>query len=127
MTNFPRQPEHIQLVEGYHYLKAPACALEGYIIKCDGPMTGGHIIHKGEVQGNAKAREILAACPPEIMTVQCYDHNISRWANTREAKKILLLQKIYEFGWDHIAEWFDVFLATFKVHPVELELERLLS
>ena len=103
------------------------CALEGYAIPCSGTPTGGHIINKSKVRGNKEARAILAACPPEIMTVQCYQHNVSRWADTPDAVKIMLLQKIYEFGYLHMNDWFGVFLATFKVHPVDLELERLIS
>ena len=103
------------------------CALEGYAIPCSGHMTGGHILNKSKVRGNPEGRAILAACPDEIMTNQCYQHNVSRFADTPEAVKIMLLQKIYEFGYLHMHDWFEVFLATFKVHPVELELERLIS
>ena len=103
------------------------CALEGFKIKCSGELTGGHIIHKSKATGNKEGRAILAACPPEIMTRQCYAHNVGRISNCREAMKIMLLQKIYEFGWFHMKEWFEIFLATFKEKPIELELERLLS
>lgn len=104
------------------------CALEGFIIRCnDGELQGHHIINKSKTLGNKEGRAILAACPDEIMAQVCYAHNVDRLADSRAAAKILLLQKIYEHGWSHMKEWFDVFLATFKVHPTELELERLLE
>ena len=103
------------------------CALSGFKIRCVGDLQGHHIINKSMVGGNEAARKILAACPPEIMADCCMGHNIGRLADTPAARKILLLQKIYEFGWFHMAEWFDVLLKTFKRYPTELELERLLS
>jgi hypothetical protein len=104
-----------------------ACWLRGYLRDCDGPITGGHIIHKGEVRGNARAREMLAACPDEIMAPQCYEHNVGRWANNREAKRILLTLKIFQLGYPRIRAWFDEFEATWKVLPPELTLEVLLD
>lgn len=103
------------------------CWLKGYAIKCDGHMTGGHIINKSKTRGNAEGRAILASCPKEIMAPQCQAHNQSRWADTPTAVKIMLLQKIYQFGYLHMHEWFEQFLGTFKVRPTELELERLIS
>jgi hypothetical protein len=103
------------------------CALQGYAIRCDGPPQNGHIIHKGEVRGNDEARAILAACPKEIMSIQCSAHNVDRWANTHHAKRIQLLQKIYEFGWSHMEDWFENFLSIFKVRPHELTLQALLE
>ena len=113
---------------GLYTLNPVGCALIGYSVRCDGPPTGGHIIHKGEVQGNDAARAILAACPDEIMANQCYQHNVGRYANSPEAKRIQLIQKIYEFGYWHMEEWFEEFHKCFKKIPrPELELERLIS
>lgn len=103
------------------------CALSGFKIRCVGDLQGHHIINKGNTRGNPEGRSILTACPPEIMALVCYAHNVGRLADTPTARKILLLQKIYQFDWFHMKEWFDVFLATFKRYPTELELERLLS
>ena len=63
----------------------------------------------------------------EIMSTQCSAHNVGRTANEPEAVRILLLQKVYEYGWSHMAEWFETFLGTFKVRPTELELERMID
>lgn len=103
------------------------CALDGYIIDCYGPLHHGHIIHKSVARGNAEGRAILAACPPIIMAWQCQAHNVDRWANQREAIRIQLLQKIYEYGYEAVDQWFDEFLATFKVRPHEWELRVLLG
>ena len=120
---------------GIYVLNPVGCALIGYGCQCHGNLQGGHIIHKGEIQGNKEGRAILVAQAKlfietgttEIMTRQCEAHNIGRLANSPEAKRIQLLQKIYEYGYLHMEEWFEVFLATFKVHPTHLELERVIS
>lgn len=126
--NIQGKPVMGRTTSGIYVLNPVGCALIGYEVRCDGPPTGGHIIHKGEVQGNDGARAILAACPPEIMAIQCYQHNVGRFANSPEAKRIQLIQKIYEFGYWHMAEWFEEFHKCFKKIPYpELELERLIS
>lgn len=84
-------------------------------------------MNRSKCRGNKKAIAILKTCPPEIMSAQCLAHNVSRFADTPEAVRILLLQKIYEYGYIHMADWFEAFLFTFKVHPIDLELERLIS
>ena len=111
------------------------CSLEGYKISCKGQPQGGHIIHKGEVQGCEEAREILVDQAKqwaihgtaEIMATQCMAHNVSRFANTPEARKIQLLQKIYQYGWSHMELWFSTFHATLKGDRPELELKRMLE
>jgi len=125
--NIQGKPVMGRTTSGIYLLNPTGCALIGYAIRCDGPPTGGHIINKSKTMGNAEGRAILAACPDEIMAYQCYQHNVSRWADTPEAVKIMLLQKIYQYGFWHMSEWFRQFLATFKVHPTDLELERLIS
>ena len=111
------------------------CALAGYGTACCGELTGGHIINKSKTRGNKAGRAILVkqakifkeTGKAEIMAVQCMEHNVNRWADEPAAVKIMLLQKIEEYGHDHMAEWFETFLATFKVRPIELELERLIA
>ena len=125
--NIQGKPVMGRTTSGIYLLNPTGCSLIGYRIRCDGPPTGGHIINKSKTRGNKEGRAILAACPPEIMANQCYQHNINRWADEPEAVKIMLLQKIYEFGYLHMHDWFDVFLKTFKVRPIDLELERLIS
>ena len=125
--NIQGKPVMGRTTSGIYLLNPTGCALIGYAVRCDGPPTGGHIINKSKTRGNPIGHEILAACPEEIMAIQCYQHNVSRWADTLDAVKIMLLQKIYEHGYLHMADWFEVFLGTFKVHPIELELERLIS
>ena len=133
--NIQGRPIVGRATSGIYVLNPVGCALIGYGCQCYGNPTGGHIINKSKVAGNKGGRAILveqakvykATGIAEIMTHQCEAHNIDRWADEPAAVKIMLLQKIYEFGYLHMAEWFDVFLATFKVHRVDLELERLIS
>jgi len=110
-----------------YLLNPTGCALVGYGIGCYGSLTGGHIINRSKCGGNKEAIAILKTCPPEIMAIQCYQHNVSRFADTSEAVKIQLLQKIWEYDYIHMQEWFDIFLSSWDEHPIELELARLLS
>ena len=133
--NIQGRPIVGRATSGIYILNPVGCALIGYGCQCVGNPQGGHIIHKGEIQGNKEGRAILVAQArlfietgtAEIMARQCMAHNIGRLANSPEAKRIQLLQKIYEFGYIHMEEWFEVFLGTFKVWPTDLELERLIS
>lgn len=108
-------------------LDPDSCALESFRVGCIGDLQGHHIISKTQTRGNSAGRKILVACPDEIMADVCQRHHQGGYAESPIARKIMLLQKIFEFGWLHMKAWFDVFLATFKDHRVELELERLLS
>jgi len=125
------------VLNGIYLLNPTGCALVGYGPKCYGRLTGGHIINKSKVGGNKEGRAILIAQAKlfietgiaEIMTPQCVAHNVNRWADEPEAVKIMLLQKIYEFGFLHMEEWFETFLSTFKVRSYVhyLELRVLIS
>jgi len=115
------------MLNSNYLLNPKGCALLGYAIRCDGSPTNGHILNRSKCGGNKKAIAILKTCPPEIMANQCYHHNVSRFADSPKAVKIMLLQKIYEYGYLHMSDWFDVFLACWDDHPIELELARLLS
>ena len=127
--NLQGRPAVGRTTSGIYLLNPVGCTLIGYRIRCDGPPTGGHIINKSKTRGNKEGRAILAACPDEIMADQCYQHNISRWADTSEAVKIMLLQKIFKYGYQHMEEWFEEFLSTFKVRSYvhDLELRVLIS
>ena len=127
--NIQGKPIMGRTTSGIYLLNPTGCALIGYAVRCDGPPTGGHIINKSKTIGNDDGRAILASCPDEIMADQCYQHNISRWADTSEAVKIMLLQKIFKYGYQHMEEWFEEFLSTFKVRSYvhDLELRVLIS
>ena len=110
-----------------YFLTPDACSLKNYKISCRGYLTGGHIINKSKTRGNAEGRELLATCPPEIMADQCQAHNVGRVADEPEAVAIMLIQKVWEFDWYHMKEWFEFFLETFDERPSDLELEYLIS
>lgn len=114
-------------IPGVVWLNPKGCVLKGYVIRCEGPPTGGHIINKSKTRGNEEGRAILTACPTEIMADQCLNHNVGRTADEPTAVKIMLIQKIFKHGYLHMEEWFDVFLNTYKERPNDLELKVLLS
>lgn len=101
------------------------CALEGYRIRCAGPLTGQHIINKSKSRGNDAVRAVLVSCPDELMAQVCYQHNVGRMADTPDAVRILLLQKVYRYGWQHMRDFINA--LPWKVQPPELTLERLLA
>jgi hypothetical protein len=101
------------------------CALQGFLVKCDGPLTGQHILNKSKARGNEEVRAILVACPDEVMAQVCYHHNTSRFADAPYARRILLLQKIYLYGWAHMKAFFDD--LPWKVRHPELTLEGMLD
>ena len=49
----------------------------------------------------SKARQAIDI--PELMSEICYAHNVGKSADSREARKILLLQNIYLFGWTRVS------------------------
>lgn len=83
------------------------CCLDGFLIRCDGPITGQHIISKQMARGNDAIRDWLRTCPPEIMADCCYAHNVGKYADAPVARRILLLQKVFLFGWAHMEATID--------------------
>lgn len=76
------------------------CALQGYMIACSGRLSKQHIISKGMARGNAQVR--LEITCEELLADVCLEHNSSKIADTRIARKILLLQAIQRYGWERI-------------------------
>lgn len=101
------------------------CALRGYLIPCDGPLTGQHIISKQMARGNAEVRDLLRTCPPELMAQVCYQHNVGKMADSHNARRILLLQKVYEYGLEHMNGY--IRNLPWKVHSPELSLMAMLE
>jgi hypothetical protein len=101
------------------------CALQGFLVKCDGPITGQHIISKQMARGNAEIRDWLRTCPAEIMADVCYSHNVSKYADAPLARRILLLQKVYLYGWAHMQATIDG--LPWKVPMRSLTLEGMLD
>ena len=101
------------------------CALQGFLVKCDGPLTGQHIISKQMARGNVLIRDWLRTCPPEIMADVCYAHNVGKTADAPLARRILLLQKVYLYGWEHMRMTIDG--LPWKVPMRSLTLEGMLD
>ena len=99
------------------------CALEGYAVACIGGCQNGHLMNKSKARGNKAARDYLGQ--EMNLSPQCLAHNVGRFADTREAMKIQLLQKIFKHGWTEVKEYYDN--VPWKVHKVEFELKRMLE
>jgi hypothetical protein len=108
------------------WLKPPDghCALEGFRIQCYGRLERHHIINKTKARGNAEVRAILATCPPEVMAWVCEAHNVGRWADSHEAQRILILQKVFEFGYGHMRHFWNA--LPWKVSGQDTKLEAML-
>lgn len=109
------------------YLVPPpnTCALHGYMVRCQGELQGHHLISKQMARGNDEVRDILRSCPPELMAQVCVQHNVGKYADAPRARRILLLQKLHEFGWYHMSDMIEG--LPWKVHLHELTLKAMLD
>jgi hypothetical protein len=115
-------------VPNQHLLLAPTprqCALQGYMVPCSGRLTGQHIISKQMARGNEEVRNILRACPPELIAQVCEGHNVGKMADSHNGRRILLLQKVYEHGFGHMHDYIDS--LPWKYWTAELRLESMLE
>lgn len=51
-------------------------------------------------RGNAAVRAYLVTTPPKLTSWVCAAHNVGKWADTRAARKILLLQKVEQYSYE---------------------------
>jgi hypothetical protein len=124
--NLSGQPVRSRPGRGIWLVPPPGiCALSGYRIACSGPLEGHHLLNKSKALGNEEVRAILVACPEEIMAAVCQGHNVGRYADQPEARRILLLQAVHRFGWARMKDFFDS--LPWKVPHPELTLEGLLG
>jgi hypothetical protein len=101
------------------------CALYGYMIECSGGLEGHHLISKDMARGNDELRNLLRTCPPELMSQVCTAHNVGKLADSHNARRILLLQKVYEYGLVHV--WQYINSLPWKVRMPEDRFEAMLE
>ena len=102
------------------------CPLQGYKVACAGRPHRHHIINKSKLRGNKAARDYVEKEHPDIFLIEiCANHNVSRWADTREAAGILLACKVAEYGEDYVREIWDA--IPWKVPRPELRFESLME
>ncbi len=95
------------------------CALEGYMVECAGRLSKQHIISKGMARGNEQVREEIT-CEQLLADVCLEGHNTSKFADSREARKILLLQKINQYGWTVMEAIIDTLPWKVPMHSLTL-------
>lgn len=100
-----------------------ACALSGYMIRCDGPPTHEHIVRRGLGQGNDAVHHYLDA--EENITYTCVAHNVGRYSDNYGARRIMVLQQIYKYGLDRIRSYYAG--IPWKVPNDEYTIERMLA
>lgn len=101
------------------------CVLHGWQIRCSGPLQWHHIITKGMAGGNKEVRDILRACPPEIMVWVCEGHHIGQYVNSPEARAIMLWFNVELHGYGPMRQFVD--RLPWKVPQPDMTLERLLA
>lgn len=121
--NIQGRPMVGRATSGIYILNPVGCSLIGYGCQCVGNIQNGHIINESKARGNAKVKKYLKH--DMNISPQCVAHNVGRWADTYEARKIQLLQKIFKHGWTEVKEYYDG--VPWKVHKVEFELGRMLE
>lgn len=83
------------------------CALKGYLVECRGPLHGHHLISKNMARGNAEVRDLLRTCPAPLISDVCLAHNVGKMADSHNARRILLLQKIEQYGYAYMQTYID--------------------
>ena len=101
----------------------PECALAGYQITCSEDMHKHHIINRSKARGNKVVRRELDC--DELTADVCAKHNVSRIADTKECRSIMLWQKIDKFGYARMEK--KVNGLSWKVQPHELTLDAMLG
>ena len=121
--NIQGRPIVGRTTSGIYILNPVGCALIGYGCQCYGDCQNGHLINESKARGNAEVKKYLKQ---DInISPQCAGHNVGRMADTHEARKIQLLQKIFRYGWSEVKEFYDN--VPWKVPKPEFELERMLE
>ena len=101
----------------------PECALKGYLVECSGGCQLHHIINRGKARGNPRVRQELDC--NELTAWVCAKHNTTKLADTKEARAILLKQKVLEFGYDHMNNKING--LSWKVPKPEFSLDAMLA
>jgi hypothetical protein len=100
------------------------CSLQGWQIACSGTLQWHHIISKQMARGNKEVREILRACPPELMVWVCEAHHIGQYVSSPEARALMLWHNVELYGYEPVRMVVDG--LPWKVDKQEWTLERLL-
>lgn len=101
------------------------CALKGYLVACSGGLQGHHLISKNMARGNAEIRDLLRTCPPILISDICMAHNVGKLADSHNARRILLLQKIALYGHAYMETYIDG--LPWKVKSQSLTLAAMLE
>lgn len=96
------------------------CWLLGYKVRCGGETEAHHLISKGQARGNKKVRKLI----DNLKVPVCANHNISKLADTRPARRILLEHFVEEVGEDWLREYINV--LPWKLQPHWLTFEGIL-
>jgi hypothetical protein len=123
-VNAPRDARP-RMASVFLHVPSGTCALYGYLIGCSGELQGHHLISKDMARGNDEIRDLLRTCPPELMAKVCVAHNVGKIADSHGARRILLLQKVYEYGLVHM--WNYINSLPWKVRMPEERFEAMLE
>jgi len=103
------------------------CALNGYRIPCAGPLHLHHILNFSKARGNDRLRKLLATNPPELTVLVCEGHNVSRWADSKQARTRLLRHNADRYGEARVRRVYERALSLLKVVPPEWRWEAVMD
>ena len=101
------------------------CELEGFNdVECGGRIHRHHLINKAKLKPSQKI--YCEQEHPEIFFCDvCEFHNVMRWADTKQARRILLKKKVEIFGMEYVKEVVDN--IPWKVKHPELSFKGIMA
>ena len=100
------------------------CALEGFKIPCSGRLSREHIVSRSKTINSPAAKEYLNQ-DKNIAKTCLLGHNVSKYSDNPQARKIMILQKVYEHGFTEMKEFYDG--VPWKVPQYEFTVEAMLD
>lgn len=102
------------------------CSLYGFDFNdCGGRIHLHHLVNRGKLRGNVAARLYCESLPHIFLAEVCEWHNVMRWADTKQARKYLFLQKVAEYGEEAVVEAINN--IPWKVVPYELTYDGIMA
>jgi len=101
------------------------CELAGFRIPCGGPIQRGHVLSKSKIRGNKRAAAVLEKWPEVFFAAECANHNVSRYADTKDAVDILVSARVYRLGEEYVREALWELAQCFKADRNRFSLDAL--
>lgn len=101
------------------------CELEGFRVPCQGRIHRHHVVNRSRTRGT-NAKEVIDTWPEVFLADVCEHHNVSRYADAKEARTILFRARVNMYGRRHVLLALAHLRKCFKSGASDLRLEALL-